>query len=59
MENFHLTMPTDIYFGKDSIKKITKGLNQYKKILLVAGSGSIKKNGVYEKVTHSCWKRKH
>lgn len=51
MENFHLTMPTDIYFGKDSIKKITKGLNQYKKILLVAGSGSIKKNGVYEKVT--------
>jgi alcohol dehydrogenase YqhD (iron-dependent ADH family) len=50
MENFHLTMPTDIYFGKDSIKKLTKELSQYKRILLVAGSGSIKKNGVYEKV---------
>lgn len=50
MENFHLTMPTHIYFGKDSVKKITKELSQFKKILLVAGSGSIKKNGIYEKV---------
>ncbi len=50
MENFHLTMPTHIYFGKGSIKKITKELSQYKRFLLVAGGGSIKKNGVYQQV---------
>lgn len=53
MENFHLTMPTHIYFGKDSVKKITKELSQYKRILLVAGSGSIKKNKVYDQVVEA------
>lgn len=51
MQNFHLTMPTHIYFGEGSTKKITKELSQYKRILLVAGGGSIKKNGAYEQVT--------
>lgn len=50
MENFHLTMPTHIYFGKDQVKKLKKELSQYKKILLVAGGGSIKKNNVYNDV---------
>ncbi|HNV43300.1 MAG: iron-containing alcohol dehydrogenase [Spirochaetes bacterium] len=50
MENFHLSMPTNIYFGHGMVKKLTKHLNQYKRILLVAGGGSIKKNGVYEQV---------
>ncbi len=53
MENFHITMPTHIYFGKGAMKKITKELSQYKRFLLVAGGGSIKKNGVYQQVVEA------
>lgn len=49
MENFNLCIPTEIYFGKGQIKelsRIIKSCNR-KKILLVYGGGSIKRNGVY------------
>jgi len=44
MDNFTFTLPTKVYFGDLDIK-----LN-YKKCLFVYGEGSIKKNGVYERV---------
>ena len=52
MENFIYYTPTKIYFGKgeeDSIAKIIKEYNT-NKIMLVFGSGSIKKSGLLEKV---------
>jgi len=50
MINFQLTMPTKIYFGKDSIKKIGKELSSYNRILLLSGSGNLKRIGIYNKV---------
>jgi len=43
--------PTKIYFGKNSLDNLEIELNKYgEKILLAYGSGSIKKNGIYDKV---------
>jgi alcohol dehydrogenase YqhD (iron-dependent ADH family) len=50
MENFTYWNPTKLIFGKDQLQKLTEELPQYgKKILLVYGGGSIKKNGIYDK----------
>lgn len=55
MENFQFQNPTKIIFGKGSIKYIGNEVNSYKirKVLLLAGSGSIKQNGVYNQVVES------
>ncbi|KJJ83244.1 iron-containing alcohol dehydrogenase [Candidatus Omnitrophus magneticus] len=55
MPEFIFHNPTRIVFGKDTIKYIGAELKRdgRKKILLLAGGGSIKDNGVYEKVTKS------
>ena len=52
MENFTYTIPTTIYFGKGQVKPIGEIVSQYgKRVLLVYGGGSIKRNGIYDDVT--------
>ena len=54
MLNFEYKNKTDIYFGKDTELKTGEITKQFgKKVLLHYGSGSIKKNGVYNKVIKS------
>ena len=55
MNNFTYYNPTKIEFGKDKENKIGEYLKQsnIKKVLLVYGASSIKKNGLYEKIINS------
>ncbi|MBB6062857.1 hypothetical protein HNP65_001309 [Thermosipho japonicus] len=55
MQNFVFYNPTKLVFGKNTVEKIGEYLKKdnVKKVLLLAGGGSIKKNGVYEKVVRS------
>ncbi|SHH45695.1 iron-containing alcohol dehydrogenase [Thermosipho atlanticus] len=55
MENFVFYNPTKLVFGKNTVEKIGEYLkkDKVKRVLLLAGGGSIKKNGVYEKVVRS------
>lgn len=55
MKNFTFYNPTKMIFGKDTISHIGDVISsyKYKSVLLVAGSGSIKRNGVYDKVIES------
>ena len=49
--NFIYSNPTKLYFGKDSLDYLKTELKKYgKNIMLVYGGGSIKKNGIYDKV---------
>lgn len=49
--NFTYVNPTKLYFGKDSLKGLNEELPKYgKNVQLIYGSGSIKKNGIYDKV---------
>ncbi len=49
--NFTYRNPTKLYFGKDALNGLNEELPKYgKNILLVYGGGSIKKNGIYDKV---------
>ena len=51
MQNFIYDIPTKIYFGEGQIKELGNILkNNGKSVLLVYGGGSIKKNGIYDKV---------
>jgi alcohol dehydrogenase YqhD (iron-dependent ADH family) len=44
-------MPTKIFFGKGEIKNLGEEIKKYgKKVLLVYGSGSIKKFGLYDEI---------
>lgn len=58
--NFIYSNPTKLYFGKDSLDYLKTELENYgKNIMLVYGGGSIKKNGIYDKVVEilkSCGK---
>ena len=43
--------PTKLYFGKNAMDGLNRELPKYgKNVLLVYGGGSIKKNGIYDKV---------
>ena len=55
MDNFVFYNPTQVVFGKNTIQKIGKLLTAHniKKVLMVMGGGSIKKNGVYDEVVNS------
>ena len=54
MLNFDLYSPTHYYYGKDTEQEIGTLLKPYaKKVLLHYGGGSIKKSGLYDKVTAS------
>ncbi|WP_353139230.1 iron-containing alcohol dehydrogenase [Pseudopedobacter sp.] len=50
MLNFEFKNPTKIIFGKGEIKKIATEIPKDAKVLMVYGSGSIKKNGIYSQV---------
>lgn len=50
--NFIYYNPTKLYFGTEVHKNLVNALNGFgKKVLLVYGGGSIKKNGIYDTVT--------
>ncbi len=50
MYNFEYKNPVKIFFGKNTISKITAEIPENARILLTYGGGSIMKNGVYDKV---------
>lgn len=50
MNNFVFQNPTKIIFGKGTIAKIATEIPAQAKVMLTYGGGSIKKNGVYDKV---------
>ena len=50
--DFTYCNPTKLYFGKNALEGLRKELPKYgKNVLLVYGGGSIKRNGIYDKVT--------
>jgi alcohol dehydrogenase YqhD (iron-dependent ADH family) len=55
MENFVYANPTKLVFGKNVISQIGDELKSanISKVLMLAGGGSIKKNGVYDEFTNS------
>ena len=53
MLNFDYLIPTEILFGKDQIDNLESKIKNYKRILFTWGGGSIKKNGIYEKVINT------
>ena len=49
--NFSYCNPTRLYFGEGSIRCLDEELPKYgKNVVLIYGGGSIKKNGIYDKV---------
>lgn len=49
--NFAYSNPTKLYFGENALDNLAGELEKYgKSVLLVYGGGSIKKNGIYDKV---------
>lgn len=51
MENFIYDIQTKIYFGKNQIHELKNIISHYgKRVLLIYGGGSIKKNGIYDEV---------
>ncbi|XRG79804.1 iron-containing alcohol dehydrogenase [Rossellomorea sp. GAMAL-10_SWC] len=42
--------PTKLWFGKNQIEQLANEVQEYHRILVVYGGGSIKKNGVYDDV---------
>ncbi len=50
--NFTYSNPTKLYFGEDALNGLREELPKYgQNVLLVYGGGSVKKNGIYDKVT--------
>lgn len=58
--NFTYSNPTKLYFGKDALGGLQEALAAFgKNVLLCYGNGSIKRNGIYDKVVsilHACGK---
>lgn len=53
MENFTYYNPTKLIFGKEQVQQLVKEVPKYgKKVLLVYGGGSIKRNGLYDEVVN-------
>lgn len=50
MYNFEYQNPVKIIFGRDTIPKIADEIPKTSRVLMTYGGGSIKKNGVYQKV---------
>lgn len=53
MNNFEYYNPVRIIFGKGQIEQVKNQIPAGKKIMMLFGGGSIKKNGVYEQVTEA------
>lgn len=46
--NFTFHNPTKLYFGGEALSNLSKELEHYgKKVMLVYGGGSIKRNGIF------------
>ncbi len=59
MLNFTHSVPTTVYFGRGQVKAIEGELRKRaKKILIVTGGGSVKRNGVFRDVIKSVKKSK-
>lgn len=60
MDNFTYHIPTKIYFGKGQVKALKEELlnRAVKKVLIVTGRGSVKKNGIFDDVTREVKKAK-
>lgn len=51
IKNFIYQNPTKLIFGREKIKSLAKEVSKYgRKVLLVYGGGSIKRNGIYEQI---------
>lgn len=50
MEKFYFYNPVKIYFGEGSMDNLKELVKNYKNVLLCYGKGSIKENGIYDKV---------
>lgn len=50
MNSFNFFNPTKIIFGENAINNLANEIKNYKNILFTYGGGSIKKNGIYNKV---------
>jgi NADP-dependent alcohol dehydrogenase len=50
MNNFTFHNPTRIHFGRGQIPQVHEELPQDARVLLLAGGGSIRRNGVYDQV---------
>lgn len=51
MENFSYHNPTKLIFGKGQLEKLKEEVPKYgKNVLIVYGGGSIKRNGIYDRV---------
>ena len=49
--DFTYSNPTKLYFGENSLEGLNEELPKYgDNVLLVYGGGSIKKNGIYDKI---------
>ena len=53
MDNFIFHNPTTLIFGKGQIATIETLIPKDKKLMLTFGSGSVKKNGVYEQTVNA------
>ncbi|MDO5417795.1 MAG: iron-containing alcohol dehydrogenase [Lachnospiraceae bacterium] len=55
MKNFDITIPTRILFGRDTEKQVGACIREYgfHKVLLHYGGGSVKKNGLLDRVEES------
>src|SRR5690554_7435215 len=54
LNNFNFHNPTKLIFGRDSVKKLGEKTLQYgERALLVTGSGSIRRIGLYDKAVDS------
>ena len=50
MKDFTYYNPVKIIFGQNSLEKLPKQLSPNNRILLLYGQGSIKRNGIYQKI---------
>ncbi|MDD3180889.1 MAG: iron-containing alcohol dehydrogenase [Opitutaceae bacterium] len=57
MENFTYHNPTRIRFGRGQIAAVDRELPADAKVMLLAGGGSIKRNGVYDQVRRALGRR--
>lgn len=53
MKDFEFYNPVRIFFGKDQLPKISENIPEGLRIMLLYGSGSIKKNSVYDGIMYA------
>jgi len=53
MDNFNFQNPVKIIFGHDRLSSIAAEIPKHSKLMLTCGGGSIRKNGVYDKVINA------